>query len=158
MKLTGLHIAGIIAGVVIAGIIGYATIEFDGNSEPQVILQENPSIEIHTTDKDLTEKEKTAINFVQNYKGDNNQGDTVAYVIGQVISSQYSDEIIYDTNTKLGWGAYADPDDPNLYGVTFDFKSINDEFSFLWYVDLQNNVIYDASGGAAEILNIVNSD
>lgn len=158
MRFSSLHIALIIAGVVVIGIVGYGAINYENTSDPNIVLRENPEIEIHNTDEDLTQQEKLAIDYVQNYKGDDNQGNSIAYVIGQIVSSKYSDEIIYDSSTRLGWSAYSDPDDENLYGVSFDFASDTDEFSLLWYVDLTNDAVYSPGGGSAEILEIVNSN
>lgn len=148
----------IIAAVVVTGIIGYGTINYEKTSDPNIVIRENPEIEINNTDEYLTLQEKLAIDYIQNYKGDDNQGNSIAYVIGQIVSTKYSDEIIYDSSTRLGWSAYSDPDDKDPYGVSFDFVSDTDEFSFLWYVDLKNNTVYSPGGGSAEILEIFNSN
>lgn len=158
VRISGIYVALIVAGVVIIGIFGFGLTNIEQISKPEIITRENPNIELHNTMDDLTEQETIAINTVQNYNGKDNQGSTIAYLIGQIISSKYSDEIIYDSDTKLGWSAYSDPDDQNLYGVSFDFVSTTDEFSFLWYVDLKNDVIYSPGGGSDEILDIVDSN
>ncbi len=158
MKVTGIRPALIVAGVVVAGIVGFSVMNYEKISEPNILVKENPEIEIHNTDEDLTPQEKLAIDYVQTYKGEDDKGNTIAYVIGQIISSKYSDEVVYDPKTKLGWSAYSDPDDKNLYGVSFDFESTTDEFSFLWYVDLKNKSIYSPGGGSAEILELVDSN
>lgn len=153
MKLGKRHI-GIIA-VVAVGIAAFATTQFNDGSD--VILQKNPEIEIHDTDEQLTENEQTAISVVQNYKGQDNKGDTLAFVIGSIVSSKYSEEVINSPSTKLGWAAFTDPDQKNLYGVTFEFVSDIDEFSFLWYVNLNTNDIVASSDGAEQLLDIVDS-
>ncbi len=152
MKLGKRHI-GIIAAVAV-GIAVFATISFE---DTEVILQKNPEIEIHNTDEQLTENEQAAISLVQNYQGQDNKGDSLAYVIGNIVSSKYSEDVIYSPNTKLGWAAFTDPDQPNMYGVTFEFVSDNDEFSFLWFVNLDTNDIVAASDGAEQLLDIVDS-
>jgi len=153
MKLGKRHI-GIIA-VVAVGIAVFATTQFNQGSD--VILKKNPEIEIHNTDEELTENEQAAISMVQNYKGQDNKGDALAFVIGNIVSSKYSEEVIYSPSTKLGWAAFTDPDGENMYGVTFEFVSDTDEFSFLWYVNLKTNDIVAASDGAEQLLDIVNS-
>jgi hypothetical protein len=159
MKITRLHVYGIIACVIAIGIIGFAASQYDvKNDSHKIVMKENPTIEIHSTDRELTEEEKTAINLVQNYQGKDDEGNSIAYVVGKIVSTKYSDDVLLDPATKLGWSAYADPDTPDLYGVTFDFKSNNDEFTFLWYVNLKTHLIYDTGGGAGEILKIVDSE
>ena len=153
MKLGKRHI-GVIAAIAV-GIAVLAVIQDSQSSD--VVLVKNPEIKIHTTDEDLTSNEKKAIDLVQNYNGVDSQGDNLAYVIGNVISSKYSEDVIYSPNTKLGWGAFSDPDQENLYGVTFEFVSDNDEFSFLWYVNINTNEIYAASDGAEQLLILVDS-
>jgi len=153
MKLGKRHI-GIIA-IVAVGIAVFATTQF--NQDSDIILKKNPEIEIHNTDEKLTENEQAAINMVQNYKGQDNKGDTLAFVIGNIVSSKYSEEVIYSPSTKLGWAAFTDPDGENMYGVTFEFVSDTDEFSFLWYVNLKTNDIVAASDGAEQLLDLVNS-
>ncbi|HET6517574.1 MAG TPA: hypothetical protein VFG25_05065 [Nitrosopumilaceae archaeon] len=161
MKVTRVYIAGIIAAVVMAGIIGIVGFSNDSdikkNSKTRTILEENPEIELHNAAEELTEKEKLAIKLVQQHNGQDGEGENIAYLLGKIISSKYSDDLIYDPETDLGWSAYEDPDNPELYGVAFDFKSDIDDFSFLWYVDLQDKVIYAVGGGAQELLNIVDS-
>lgn len=159
MKFTRIHFAGSIIGAVVIGIIVFGMINYESDdSKSKIILQQNPEIKIHNTDDQLTETEKHAIDVVQNYKGRDGQGKSIVSVLGEIISDRFSDDVILNPNTFLGWGAFADPENDNLYGVTFDFKSQNDEFTFLWYVNLETNTIHDVGGGAKEILNIVNSD
>lgn len=156
-KSTFMSLGGISA-VVIIGIFLFATMT-DVPYEPktQIVLKENPSIDIHNTEKELTEEEIHAIEFVQKYNGSDNQGISISEFLGQMISSKYSDDLIYDSETKLGWSAYTAPDNPGFHGVIFEFKSNVDEFSFIWYVNSKDNMIYSVGGGSEEILNIVNS-
>ena len=82
MKISGLHIALIVAGVVIMGIFGFGLVNVGQTQTPEIITRENSNIEIHNTIEDLTQQETIAINTVQNYAGKDNQGNNIAYVIG----------------------------------------------------------------------------
>ena len=95
MKITKLHVYGIIACVIAIGIIGFAVSQYNvKNDSPKIVMKENPTIEIHSTDRELTEEEKTAINLVQNYKGKDDEGNSIAYLVGKIISTKYCSSFV----------------------------------------------------------------
>lgn len=152
----------VIGGIVIVGVI-FSILAYQGvlpndifTSKESVTLKENPQIEIHDTDEELTDKEKQAIKTVQNFKGDDNDGKTIVQTLGEIISSKYSGEL-EKPDTKIGWSAYTDPDKPDVQGVVFTFESANDEFSFLWYVDGETDTIIPVGDGTKKLMDVLNS-
>lgn len=155
-------IIAIIAGGVAVG-AAFSVLAYQGylpdymfySNTDSVTLKENPKIEIHDTDEELTEKEKRAIKAVQSYKGDDNNGKTVVQVLGEIVSAQYPNELDRP-DTKIGWSSYTDPEKPGVQGVAFTFESPKDEFSFLWYVDSKTDSIVPVGDGTKKLMEILN--
>lgn len=121
----------------------------------QIILSENPDIELHDTPEELTELQKSAILVVQNYRGDDASGKSVSQILDDIVTSKFSDEVIQDPKTKIGWAAFSNEENPGLVGVSFSFESAEDSFAFVWYVNSESGSITPVTDGARELMDIV---
>lgn len=121
----------------------------------EIVLKENPELVMHDTKENLSDSEKQAILAIQNFKGNDKEGRTLAEVLAEIITKKYSNDVLKDSKTEIGWSAFSNPEKPDLVGVAFTFNSTADTFSFLWSVDTKSGSITPASDGAKQLMNIV---
>lgn len=123
--------------------------------QTQIILSENPELELLDSSDELSNIQKSAILSVQNFKGNDDSGKSIAEILADIINSKYPPEVIKDQQTKIGWAAFSNEDHQNLVGVSFSFDSSEDDFSFIWYVNTDSGSITPATDGARELMNLV---
>ena len=155
-------ILSIIIGVVIIGTV-LSVYLYKENSEysssenmPKIILEQNHDVQIHETEEELTKSEKESILSIQNFKGNDNEGKSVAELLRDIITSKYSKSVITDSSTKIVWNAFTDSKRPNSHGVVFTFNSTDSEFSFLWYVDDKTGAIFPVGTGTEDLMKLLN--
>lgn len=152
-------------GIALA-IVGFSVLSFQGilfnsdsleNNDSSSIddIKKDPDLKLHSTPEEITRQEQSAIQHVQSFKGDDTEGLTVTEVLRDIISSRYSDDVIKDTNTRIGWSAFTNPEREGLYGVVFSFKSTTDEFSFVWYVDNSTGKIIPVGEGTKALMRLL---
>jgi hypothetical protein len=107
----------------------------------------------------LGEKQKEAIQIVQNYRGTDGTGSTINEAIVSIILVSYGDADIFDhPSTKYGWDSLRNIESPQVYDVYFHWKSFDGSKSFHFMVDYENNKIWPTDELSSNIINIVNSE
>ncbi len=154
----------IVIGIgITAGVFSYASYSPEASlkqeqkplPQTQIILSENPDLELLDTVEEMTDDQKSAILVVQNFRGNDLSGKSIAQILADIITSKFSDELIKDPQTKIGWAAFSNEEHPELVGVSFSFESLEDSFSFVWVVNTESGLITPGTDGARELMEIV---
>lgn len=108
-----------------------------------------------------TEKEVTE--FMQNYKGSDNAGPTLARTFELISAVSYPNENIFASpSTTVSMFAHRDFDksDFNRYWkVELEIKTYRETAYYEWIIDTDTNLVYPGNEGGEEILDILdNSD
>jgi len=128
------------------------------NEEPQ--FDPNPQMEKYRASQKLDTEEKV-LNFVKNYKGQDNSGPTLFDTLDVLLNAAYPNEDIAKNPSTTGY-FIASPDysrelSDRYWKVEFKLQTYKDSVYWVWLVDTKTNTVYPGNGGAKEILVIMDS-
>jgi len=156
-KILSIIIGVMIIGIVLSVYLYKENTEYSSSENTStVIIKQNPDVKIHETEEELTKSEKESILSVQNFKGNDNAGKSVAELLRDIVTSKYSKSVITDSSTNITWNAFTDSKRPNSHGVVFTFNSTDNAFSFLWYVDDKTGAILPVGAGTKDLMKLLN--
>lgn len=156
-KILSIIIGVMIIGIVLSAYLYKENTEYSSSENTsKIIIEQNHDVQIHETEEELTKSEKESILSVQNFKGNDNEGKSVAELLRDIVTSKYSKSVITDSSTKIVWNAFTDSKRPNSHGVVFTFNSTDNEFSFLWYVDDKTGAILPVGTGTENLMKLLN--
>ena len=106
---------------------------------------------------DLTEDERSMVDFLLSYNVLNNSGMTIMNVLEEEISTKYPDKKIFDTEITLLRLEFQKLSDSNSsHDVTFLFMINEEILTYTWIVNMNSGEISSANQEAKRILDIVN--
>ena len=110
--------------------------------------------------KDHSETE--ILEFVWNYKGEDNSGPTLGEILAVVIASKYPGEDILENPSTTKY-YFATPDyskgttSDRYWTVELELQTYDDKVYFKWFVDAETNSVQAGNGMAKSILNILDT-
>lgn len=103
--------------------------------------------------------EEEVVDFMQNYKGKDNAGPTLARTFEVITAVTYPNENIFASpSTTVSMFAYKDFDtkDFNRYWkVELEIKTYRETAYYEWVVDTETNLVYPGNAAGGEILDIL---
>lgn len=122
------------------------------------IANSSSNTSTNTDSSNVINQDKQAISLVQNYKGSNGNGLSIAQIITFIIVAAYPNENILDNpSTQHGWIALRDYDQQgNVWKVEFDFKTYRENVGIVWFVNMDTHSVYSGDTTAKNILDMTN--
>jgi len=105
--------------------------------------------------------EEEVLNFIKNYKGEDNSGPTLFDTLDVLLAAAYPNEDIVNNPSTTGY-FIASPDysrelSDRYWKVEFKLQTYKDDVYWVWLVDTETNTVYPGNGGGKEILVIMDT-
>ena len=104
--------------------------------------------------QNLSEEEKSVVDFLMAYNGPNKEGYNVIDAISNEISEEYPNEKIYDSK-KTKVNVVVSNVENKMYQVVFDFESHKDDFHYNWNIDMKTGDIKGNDEESKYIIDLV---
>jgi len=107
------------------------------------------------------DSEKEVLEFIQNYKGEDNAGPTFNEVFDGLLAVAYPGENIIDNPSTTGY-FIASPDisreiSDRYWKVEFELQTYREKVHYEWIVDTETSSVYAANERSKDILTILDN-
>lgn len=103
-----------------------------------------------------TAKQAKELEFLINYKGQDNEGSTVLEVIASILRTH--ETINHLPDQKYYWDLASFQDENGNYDVDFHITTEKTDSNFQFTVDLNNNIVTSRNNLASDVLKIVEAE
>ena len=140
--------------VIIVGVVVWAIGPGETKSVEQDKSTETQKEPIHKEKKNGDYTDDEVKEFIMNYKGKDNSGESLGWTLASIISVAYPDENIMKNPSTSG-SLTPDLNYNGYWDVYFDLTTYRESMSWQWTVDMETKSVYAKNESGKDILDII---